>query len=151
MRKLDYLVLTCVICSFVLFGYNVVTQTQVVQAQVAPTTLTFHAVSDHTKCSLAQTAQSDGRGPGACFATDGVWVQGSNDITPWQLTKPSNAPQTVTINNKLPDASGNFALKISDLPGILTPSQDMITRSCPITGMIVGSTGDTIKLGSCGN
>lgn len=121
-----------------------------VYAQVSPTTLTIHAISDHTKCSLAQTPQQDGRGPGMCIATDGVFFQGTNDSTPWQMQKPGSAPAQITVNNKVPDSGGNIALKMSDIPGIISPSQDMTSRTCPVTSFTVGSQ-DTIKLGACVN
>lgn len=120
-----------------------------VQAQVPPTTLTFHPILDHTHCSLAQTPQPDGKGPGACIATDGFWLQGPTDTAPWQVQKPLNGT-AITVNNKLPDAGGNISLKISDFPGTLLPTQDMTTRTCPVLSFVTGST-DTIKLGTCGN
>jgi len=109
----------------------------------------MHAISDHTKCSLAQTPQTDGRGPGVCIATDGIWVQSTTDAAPWQVTK--SGAVALTVNGKTPDTTGNISLKMADIPGTIAPSQDMITRTCPITGLTVGTTGDQIKLGSCSN
>lgn len=149
-EKVDYAVWIVIIVAFGLFGYKAFTEIPTVQAQVVPTTLTIHAISDHTHCSLAQTPQLDGRGPGMCIATDGTWIQTSTDVTPWQLVKPSSGLATFTVNSKTADAKGNIQLQLSDIPGILQASQDMASRTCPVTSFTVG-TSDTIKLGSCGN
>jgi hypothetical protein len=145
----EIIIFSLIAVLFGLFGYKALMQPEPVQAQVAPTTLTIHAISDHTKCSLAQTPQLDGRGPGICVANDGIWVQTSVDTTPWQISKPSTNV-AFTVNRIAPDASGNIALTMSNIPGTISSAQDKSSRTCPVTAFIVGIT-DTIKLGSCGD
>lgn len=65
-------------------------------AQIAATAPTINATLDHTKCSLAQTPQLDGRGPGFCIASDGLWRQLSTDVVPVRVDVVSNVtPATI--------------------------------------------------------
>lgn len=64
-------------------------------AQQSATAPTIGVSLDHTKCSLAQTPQLDGRGPGFCFASDGIWRQLSTDAAPVRVDIAQATPASI--------------------------------------------------------
>lgn len=94
-------------------------------AQVAATAPTINVNLDHTHCSLAQTPQSDGRGPGLCIASDGLWVQFSTDIAARRIDLPPAALGVTSLNGKTGD------LTVSALPGNPTIAVPATTLASP--------------------